>query len=239
MALHHQYAATNDIGGVLGTLVSTFFLFAIGFVNLVVLRSVYQTFRRVRSGKPYVEEDVDLLLGSRGILAKIFRPLFRMVDASWHMYPIGVLFGLGFDTATEIGVLGISAAEAAKGLSLCSILIFPALFAAGMSLVDTTDSILMVQAYGWALAKPLRKLYYNLTITFVSVVVAFAVGAIESLGLVADHLHPRGSFWVWIEQLNKNFGVLGYAMIAFFAASWLISVCIYKWKRFDAAELTS
>ena len=146
-------------------MLSTVFLFAIAAINLVVLRSIYQTFMRVRRGEPYVEEDLDLLLGNRGLLARLFRPMFRMITRSWHMYPLGLLFGLGFDTATEIGVLGISAAEASKGLSLWSILVFPALFAAGMSLVDTTDNILMLGAYGWAFVKPIRKLYYNMTIT--------------------------------------------------------------------------
>jgi high-affinity nickel-transport protein len=246
LTLHRRVSPAHDIAGIVGTLISTLFLFAIGIVNLIVFAAVYRTFQRVRRGGAYVEEDFDLLLGSRGLLARLFRPIFRMISSSWHMYPLGVLFGLGFDTATEIGVLGISAAEAAKGLPLWSILVFPALFAAGMSLIDTTDSILMLGAYGWAFAKPLRKLYYNMTITFVSVVVAFAVGAIEALGLAADRLHPhsaahpgiQSAFWTLILQLNRNFGVLGYLIIAFFAASWIASVAFYRWRRFDALDAT-
>jgi nickel/cobalt transporter (NiCoT) family protein len=195
-----------------------------------------RTFARVRRGQPYVEEDLDLLLNSRGLLARIFRPMFHMIRTSWHMYPLGVLFGLGFDTATEIGLLGISASEAAKGLSLWSILVFPALFAAGMSLVDTTDNILMLGAYGWAFVKPVRKLYYNITITSVSVVVALAVGGIEALGLAADRLHPEGAFWDWVSALNSNFGLLGYFIVALFAASWAVSIAIYRWRRFDLLE---
>jgi high-affinity nickel-transport protein len=237
LALHHSIDRARDIGSLVGTLVSTLFLFAIAIVNLLVLNSVLLAFRRVRRGEPYVEEDFDMLLGSRGFLSRLFRPVFKMIQTSWHMYPLGLLFGLGFDTATEIGLLGISAAEAAKGLSLWSILVFPTLFAAGMSLIDTTDNILMLGAYGWAFVKPIRKLYYNITITLVSVIVAFAVGGIEALGLIADHLHLQGSFWTFIGRLNNNFGVLGYVIVGFFVASWVISLAIYRWRRFDALEL--
>jgi high-affinity nickel-transport protein len=194
---------------------------------------IYCAFRRVRRGEPYVEEDFDLLLGSRGFLARLFRPVFRMIRSSWHMYPLGVLFGLGFDTATEIGLLGISAAEASKGLSLWSVLVFPALFAAGMSLIDTTDNILMLGAYGWAFVKPIRKLYYNMTITFVSV----AVGSIEALGLLAGQFHLKGTFWDLVHKLNENFGMLGYLIVGLFAMSWIVSIAIYKWRRLDSLEV--
>jgi high-affinity nickel-transport protein len=147
------------------------------------------------------------------------------------------LFGLGFDTATEIGVLGISAAEAAKGLSFSAILVFPVLFAAGMSLIDTTDNILMLGAYGWAFVKPIRKLYYNITITCVSVVVALVVGGIEALGLLSAHFHFEGWFWDALSKLNDNFGTLGYFIIGLFALSWIVSITVYKWRRFDDIEL--
>jgi nickel/cobalt transporter (NiCoT) family protein len=238
LALQHRIDHLRDIGSILGTLVSTLFLFAIAIANLIILRAVYRTFKSVRRGEPYVDEDFDLLLGSRGFLARLFRPVFRMIRSSWHMYPLGLLFGLGFDTATEIGLLGISAAEASKGLSLWSILVFPTLFAAGMSLIDTTDNILMLGAYGWAFVKPIRKLYYNLTITSVSVIVAFAVGGIEALGLVASQLHLAGSFWTLIGKLNNNFGVLGYFIIGLFAFSWILSLAIYKWRRFEHLEIS-
>ncbi|SNS70876.1 high-affinity nickel-transport protein [Granulicella rosea] len=140
-------------------MVSTLFLFGIAIANPVVLRSIFQAFKRVRRGEPYMEEDFDLLLGSRGFLSRLFRPIFNMIHRSWHMYPLGILFGLGFDTATEIGLLGISALEAPKGLSLWSIMALPALFVAGMSLIDTTDNIFMLGAYGWAFVKPIRKIY--------------------------------------------------------------------------------
>ena len=239
LALQHRVAAAREIGGIVGTVISTVFLFAIAMINLIVLSSVYRAFLRVRRGEPYVEEDFDLLLGNRGFLARLFHPIFRMIGSSWHMYPLGILFGLGFDTATEIGLLGISAAEASKGLSLWSILVFPTLFAAGMSLIDTTDNILMLGAYGWAFVKPVRKLYYNITITFVSVAVAFAVGGIEALGLLAGQFHLKGTFWDLVNRLNDNFGTLGYFIIGLFALSWIISIAIYKWRRFDHLEVNA
>lgn len=220
-----------------GTLVSAFFLFAIAIVNLIVLRSIYRAFVRVRRGEPYVEEDFNMLLAGRGLLSRMFRPMFRLISRSWHMYPLGVLFGLGFDTATEIGLLGISAAEAAKGLSFWSILVFPILFAAGMSLIDTTDNILMLGAYGWAFVKPIRKLYYNITITSVSVVVALVVGGIEALGLLGEHFHFEGWFWGTVAKLNDNFGTLGYFIVGLFALSWIVSIAFYKIRRFDDLEL--
>ena len=226
----------RNVGGIVGTLVSAFFLLAIGLANLVILRSVLLTFQRVRRGEPYVDEDLDLRLANRGFLARIFRPLFAVITKSWHMYPLGLLFGLGFDTATEIGLLGISAAEASRGLPLVSILVFPVLFAAGMSLVDTTDNILMLGAYGWAYVKPIRKLYYNMTITSVSVLVALVVGGIEALGLLGSQLHLQGRFWSAVGSLNDNFGMLGYCIIALFVLSWIVSIAIYKVQRFEELE---
>jgi nickel/cobalt transporter (NiCoT) family protein len=236
LALQHRMDAARMVGGVVGTLVSALFLFGIAIVNIVVLNSIYRAFVRVRNGAPYADEDFDMLLASRGFLSRLFRPMFAMIRRSWHMYPLGVLFGLGFDTATEIGLLGISAAEASKGLPLWSIMAFPALFAAGMSLVDTTDNILMLGAYGWAFIKPVRKLYYNMTITFVSVVVALVVGGIEALGLLAGEFHWNGLFWNAVLKLNGNFGALGYFIIGIFALSWIFSIAIYKWRRFDELE---
>jgi len=237
LVLQHRMDSLRIIGGLVGTLVSAFFLFGIAIVNLIVLSSIVSVFSRVRRGEPYVDEDLDMLLSGRGFLAKLFRPMFRMIRRSWHMYPLGFLFGLGFDTATEIGVLGLSAAEAAKGLSFWSILVFPVLFAAGMSLVDATDNILMLGAYGWAFVKPVRKLYYNITITSVSVLVALVVGGIEALGLFAIQFHLSGRFWAGIARLNDNFGALGYFIVALFVASWIISAAVYRWRRFDDLEV--
>ena len=232
-ALQGRLEAFKEIGGLIGTVVSTTFLIAIAAINLVVFKSLLQTFRAVRQGAPYVDDDINLLLSGRGLLARLFRPLFRLVSKSWHMYLLGILFGLGFDTATEVGLLGISAAGATQGMSVWSILVFPALFTAGMSLVDTTDGILMLGAYRWAFINPVRKLYYNMTITAVSILIALIVGGIEGLGLVGNRLHLSGAFWDAIGLLNDNFGIIGYAIIAVFMVSWLVSILIYKWKRFE------
>jgi len=228
----------KDWGAVFGTCVSALFLFAIAAANLVVLRSVYRSFRQVREGGSYVEEDFNALLNARGLLARLFRPMFRLVTESWHMLPLGFLFGLGFDTATEVGLLGIAATEAAKGVSLSAIMVFPALFAAGMSLIDTTDGVLMLHAYDWAFVKPIRKLYYNLSITLVSVVVAVVIGGIEALGLIGDQLGLRGMFWGGIGTLNDNFNTLGFVIIGVFVASWAISVAVYYGRGFDRMETT-
>ena len=236
-ALQSRFAALREVGGLVGTSVSALFLFAVASANMIVLGGVYRTFRRVRQGGVYSGEEFDRLLEQRGVLVRLFRPAFRLVSRAWHMYPIGFLFGLGFDTATEIAVLGISAAEATQGLSIWSIMVFPVLFTAGMSLVDTTDGVLMIGAYRWALARPVRKLYYNLTITAVSVLVALVVGGIEVLGLVGDRFGLGGPFWEFVGGLNDNFGVLGYLIVAIFALSWLVSLAIYRIRRYDAIEL--
>jgi high-affinity nickel-transport protein len=203
-----------------------------------VLISIYRVFATVKNGGAFVEEDLDLVLADRGLLGRLFRRFFRAVDASWKMYPIGVLFGLGFDTATEVGLLGISATQAAQGLSIWSILVFPALFTAGMTLVDTTDSVLMLGAYGWAFVKPIRKLYYNLTITATSVVVAVVVGGLETLNLIGDQLGltDGGGFWGAIGALNDNFGEIGYLIIGIFVVAWLISFVVYRLKGYDQIE---
>jgi len=239
IALEGQFTALQNVGGIVGTLVSALFLFAIALANVAILVGVFRTFQRVRRGGRLVEEDLDLLLGNRGLLGRLFKPLFRLIGKSWHMYPLGFLFGLGFDTATEIGLLGISAAEAAKGMPIWSVLVFPALFTAGMSLVDTTDGILMLGAYGWAFVKPIRKLYYNMTITFVSVLVAIVIGGIETLGLIGDQLALKGVFWDAIGALNDNFGTLGYVIIAIFAVSWIVSAVVYRVKGYDRLEAGS
>jgi high-affinity nickel-transport protein len=236
-ALGASLSPWREVGGIVGTAISAFFLLAIAVMNLFILSSVYRAFHRVKTGGGYVEEDLDVLLSGGGILARIFRPLFGMVRTSWHMYPLGLLFGLGFDTATEIGLLGISAIEAAKGLSIWSIMVFPALFTVGMSLVDTADNVLMLGAYEWSLTKPMRKLYYNLTMTFVSIVVALLVGGLETLGLVGRRFALHGAFWDGVAALNGNFGLLGYLIVAIFVTCWGASTLLYRLKRYDSLEV--
>ncbi len=235
-AMQGGFEEVRQVGGVISTSVSALFLFIIAGINLVVLRGVYRSFRSVRRGGAYVEEDLNQLLNQRGLLARLFRPMFRLVAQSWHMLPLGFLFGLGFDTATEISLLGIAATEAAKGVSLSSIMVFPALFAAGMALIDTTDGVLMLHAYDWAFVKPIRKLYYNLTITLVSVVVAFVIGGIEALGLIGNKLQLAGWFWEGIGAVNKNFNTLGFVIIGVFVASWAVSVLVYYACGYDRIE---
>ncbi len=232
-ALQGGYGAFKDIGGVIGTSVSALFLFTIAAANILVLIQVYRALQAVKKGDHLADDDVDRILFQRGLLGRLLRPAFALIERSWHTYPLGLLFGLGFDTATEVGLLGISAAQAAHGLSVGSILIFPALFTAGMSLMDTTDSTVMVGTYGWAFVKPVRKLYYNMTITFTSIVAALAIGGIEALGLIANKLGVEGPVWRVAAALSDNFSLVGYVIVAFFVMSWVVSYLLYNVRRYD------
>ena len=237
MAFKDQMEEFHPVGGLIGTSVSAAFLLLIGAINLVVLINVAKAFRRVKNGGSYSESDLDILMANGGFFARIFRRLFSLIRRSWHMYPLGFLFGLGFDTASEVALLGMTAAQASSGLSMWSILIFPALFTAGMTLLDTTDSVLMVRAYGWAFVKPVRKLYYNMTITFVSVVVAVLVGGIEALGLIGEKFSLSGGLWDLIGTLNDELELLGYLIVAIFIGSWLLSMLVYRMKGYDRIEV--
>jgi high-affinity nickel-transport protein len=232
-ALQGRFAEFKSIGAVIGTGASAFFLLAIAVINLVILRGVWKSFRKARRGEPVEEQELNALLAGRGLLARIFRPLFRMVSRSWQMFPVGFLFGLGFDTATEISLFAVAASQASGGMTLGTIMIFPALFTAGMTLIDTTDSVLMVGAYGWAFLNPIRKIWYNLTITAISVVVALLIGGIEALGLIADKLGLDGGFWDVIGDLNDGLANFGYLVVGVFIASWVVSYLIYRWQRLD------
>ncbi|MEH2165029.1 MAG: HoxN/HupN/NixA family nickel/cobalt transporter [Nostoc sp.] len=237
--IHNDFPNFEKLGGLISSTVSALFLLAIAAINMVVLWDVYKTFQTVKRGGIYDEQSLDEFLNQRGLLGRIFRPLFRLIDSSWKMFPLGFLFGLGFDTATEVALLGISANQAAKGLPIWSILLFPALFTAGMSLIDTTDGILMLGAYGWAYVKPIRKLYYNMTITLVSVLVAVVIGGIEALNIIGEQLQLKSPFWDFISKLGENFGTIGYLIIAIFIFSWLLSTIIYKVNKYDDLEVTS
>jgi high-affinity nickel-transport protein len=232
-ALQGSVDGVQKIGGLIGTSVSAAFLLAIAAINLVILAGVWRSFRAVRRGERVAPEDLQSLTAGGGMLSRLFRTLFRIVSQSWHMYPLGFLFGLGFDTASEIGLIGISAMQVAKGMPIWSMLVFPALFTSGMALVDTTDGVLMVGAYGWAFANPIRKLWYNLTVTAVSVVVALLIGGIEALGLVSDRLDLDGPFWTAVRDLNGSLGGAGFVVIAAFVLCWVVSALVYRWKRLD------
>jgi len=225
----------KSAGGLIGTSVSALFLYLIAFINILVLWEVFRTFQKVKRGEDYNDQTLDEFLNQRGLMGRFFRPLLKMVDKSWKMYPVGVLFGLGFDTATEVGLLGISAVEAGKGLPIPYILIFPLLFTAGMCLLDTTDGILMLGAYGWAFVKPVRKLYYNLNITLVSVLVALVVGTIEITSIISGPLNLTGGIWDYLN--NLDFGLLGILIIGIFILSWVVSTIIYKVRRYDDIEV--
>jgi high-affinity nickel-transport protein len=226
----------QNAGGLIGTSVSAIFLFAIAFLNIFVFLGVFDAFRRVQRGEPYDEASVEAHLADRGLIGRLCKPLMKFISKSWHMYPLGVLFGLGFDTASEVGLLGIAAVEGAKGLPILDILIFPFLFTVGMSLLDTTDGILMLGAYGWAYVKPVRKLYYNMNVTLISIVVALLVGSIEALSIVAVQLNLKGGAWDQLVDLSNNFGALGFAIIGLFLLSWAGSTLIYKLRRYDELD---
>ncbi len=206
----------HRIGGTVGTGVSALFLLGIAATNLVVLKGIVGAIRRQRRGETIERKELDELLVPKGLYARLVRPVFRMVSKSRHMLIVGILFGLGFDTATEIGVLGISAVAAGNGLPIWYILIFPALFTAGMSLVDTLDSTFMSGAYGWAFVEPGRKLYYNLTITFVSVVAALVVGGIEAMTLIPE------DFWRPVQGVPGGLGYVIAATLALLWAGWTL-----------------
>lgn len=229
----------QSAGGLVGTGISAAFLLLIAAINAGVLGDVLRAFRELRRTGIYRERTLDGMLDRRGLIGRLFHPLFRLVDRSWKMYPIGILFGLGFDTATEVGLLGIAAVEAGKGLPIYDILIFPLLFTAGMSLLDATDGVLMLGAYGWAFIKPVRKLYYNITVTFVSVVVAALVGGIEALSVISAQLKFTGGAWTVLNSLSEHFGTIGFAIIGIFIAAWIVSTIVYRLKRYDNIEVST
>lgn len=231
-----RYEEIKATTGVIATCISATFLFAIAIMNLMILRSVWRTFTHVRSGGTYVEEDLDLLLSGRGLLSRIFRPLFKLVSRSWHMAPLGFLFGLGFDTATEVAILGLSASHAAHGIDISSVLVLPALFAAGMVLIDTADGMVMLSAYEWAFVRPIRRLYYNITITSISALVAIVVGGIETVALLGEKLGLSGGVWNLSMTLGEQFNALGFGVIGLFILCWGVSWAIWRLKRFDRIE---
>jgi high-affinity nickel-transport protein len=232
---------TNDnspvkvVGKLIGTSVSAIFLFLIAAINIIILVEIVRTFRSATRGGIYNEEDVEDYLNQRGFFARIFRGLFKSIDASWKMYPVGFLFGLGFDTATEITLLAISGTFAAQHVPFYVIILLPLLFAAGMSLADTTDGVMMLGAYGWAFVKPIRKLFYNMTITLVSVLVAVLIGGIETLQIISTQLNLTGGFWDFLN--NMDIGVVGFGIIAIFVLSWGLSSLIYRLNRYDDLDV--
>lgn len=231
-----RFQRFQDIGGTISTMISAVFLLSIAVMNIFIFTSIYRTYRRARATGSYVEEDLDILLNSRGLLARVLRPVFTLVTRPWHMFLLGFLFGLGFDTATEVAMFGVSVQQASHGVPLLSILVFPALFAAGMSLVDTTDGVMMLGAYEWAFVKPMRKLNYNMTITLVSIIVAVFVGGIEALSLASDQFSLKGKLWDAIGMLNDNFNNLGFVIVGIFTLAWGASYAVYRLRKIDRLD---
>ncbi|MDA8504292.1 HoxN/HupN/NixA family nickel/cobalt transporter [Citrobacter sp. Awk 2] len=221
----------QNIGGIIGTTVSAAFLLILAAINLIIFCQVWKAFRHLKRTGIYDLSTEDVTVS--GPLSWLFRSAFRLVGKDWHMYFVGFLFGLGFDTATEISLLGISASSASNGMSVWSILVFPALFTCGMALIDCLDSILMVEAYGWAFNKPQRKLYYNMTITGTSVIVALFIGGLEGLSLLSDAFSLQGGLWDTVSNLSDHMGNVGFAIIGVFIACWIISALNYRWKKYD------
>ncbi|HET9869216.1 MAG TPA: HoxN/HupN/NixA family nickel/cobalt transporter [bacterium] len=230
-----RWEAFHSLGATVGTAVSAFFLVGIGLANLLVLRGLWRVFRRMGRGETVREEEWEGLLSGRGFLARLLGPFLRGVTHSGQMYPVGFLFGLGFDTATEVGLLGLAAAQAAQGLSFGDTLVFPALFTAGMDLVDATDSVLMTRAYQWAFVRPLRKLWYNLTLTALSVAVALVVGGLEALGLLAGQGGSQGGGWDLVRSLNSDLADFGFLVAGVFLAGWALSVFVYRLQGYERA----
>ncbi|HEX6713156.1 MAG TPA: HoxN/HupN/NixA family nickel/cobalt transporter [Thermoleophilaceae bacterium] len=220
----------HSVTGLIGTGVSGTFLYVIAALNLVVLAGIVRVFRDMRRGV-LREDELEDLLRSRGLMNRLLGRFTRAVRKPWQMYPLGILFGLGFDTATEVALLFLAAGAAGAGLPWYAILCLPVLFAAGMSLLDTIDGSFMNFAYGWAFSKPVRKVYYNLTITALSVAVALIIGTIELLSIAAEQLSLRGGFWDWVSGIDLN--AVGYIVVALFVATWAVALAVWRFGRLE------
>ncbi|WP_343709439.1 HoxN/HupN/NixA family nickel/cobalt transporter [Mycobacterium sp.] len=222
-ALHHYTS-------LIGTSVSGVFLCLIAAINVVILVGILRVFAQMRRGE-YDEDELDTQLNNRGLLNRVLARFTKSVTASWHMYPVGLLFGLGFDTATEVALLVLAGTSAAAGLPWYAILCLPVLFTAGMCLLDTVDGSFMNFAYGWAFSNPVRKVYYNITITGLSVVVALLIGTVELLGLLAEQLGWSGGFWTWLGGIDLN--AIGFMIVGLFVVTWVGAVLIWRYARIE------
>jgi len=237
--ISNDSSGLETVAGLIGTSVSAFFLLAMAAINIVILVQIVRAFREVTRGGAYREEDVDAYLSQRGFFARIFRGIFKTVDRSWKMYPVGFLFGLGFDTATEIGLFVIAGSVGALESKVpgYTAVLLPLMFTAGMCLMDTTDGVMMLGAYGWAFVKPIRKLFYNMTITLISVIVALLIGGIEVLSIIGDQFQLQGGLWDFLGVIGDNSGWVGAGIIAIFILSWLLSTLIYRINKYDDIEV--
>jgi high-affinity nickel-transport protein len=217
--------------GLIGTGISGLFLYLIALLNVIVLIGILRMFARLRRGE-YDESELEQQLDNRGLINRFLGRLTKSITKSWHMYPVGLLFGLGFDTATEIALLVLAGTSAASGLPWYAVLCLPVLFTAGMCLLDTIDGSFMNFAYGWAFANPVRKIYYNITITGLSVAVALLIGTVELLGLFADQLGWHGPFWDWLAGLDLN--TVGFVVVGMFVAAWATALLVWRYGRIEA-----
>ncbi len=220
----------HSVTNLIGTTVSGTFLYVIAIINVVILVGIWKVFRAMREGH-FDEAALEEQLNNRGFMNRILGRVMKSIDKPWQMYPVGVLFGLGFDTATEVALLVLAGTGAASGLPWYAILCLPVLFAAGMSLLDTIDGSFMNFAYGWAFSRPVRKVYYNLTITGLSVAVALIIGTIELGGLFAQQLHLHGTFWYWISNLDLN--IIGFVIVGLFFVTWAVALAVWKFGRIE------
>jgi high-affinity nickel-transport protein len=220
----------HNVTGWIGTTVSGTFLYVIAFINLVILAGIWKVFREMRQGH-FDEAALEEQLNNRGFMNRLLGRVMKSITKPWQMYPLGLLFGLGFDTATEIALLVLAGSGAASGLPWYAILCLPVLFAAGMSLLDTIDGSFMNFAYEWAFSKPVRKVYYNLTITGLSVAVALVIGTVELLGLVGEKAKLHGAFWDWVGGIDLN--VVGYLIVGLFFATWAIAFAVWRFGNIE------
>ena len=229
-AIEDDQSTLQQVTGVWGTLVSGAFLVAIGLINLVALVGILKVFRKMRSGH-YAEAELEEQLDKRGFMNRILGRVTRTVTKPWHMYPVGLLFGLGFDTVTEVGLLVVAGGAAASGLPWWAILTLPVLFAAGMSLLDSIDGSFMNFAYGWAFAKPVRKIYYNITVTSLSVAVALVIGVIQLVSILTDKLDITTGPLAWIGSVDL--ASVGFWIVGLFVVTWVVALLIWRVGRIE------
>jgi high-affinity nickel-transport protein len=229
-AVSNNTSSLHQVTGIVGTSVSGIFLYLIAALNVAVLLSIFKVFRQMRHGD-YDDEELERQLDARGLMNRFFGRFARRIDTPWKIYPIGVLFGLGFDTATEIALLVLAGGAVVGGLPFYAILSLPIIFAAGMSLFDTLDGCFMNFAYDWAFSKPVRKVYYNLTITGLSVFVAFFIGTVEIFGLVAQQARLSGTFWGFFRSFNIN--TAGFVIVATFVVTWAVALLVWRFGRIE------
>jgi nickel/cobalt transporter (NiCoT) family protein len=229
-AVSNNGSALEQFGGVFGTVVSATFLYLIALLNVVILAGIMKVFRSMRDGT-YDEAELERQLNNRGLMYRFFGRWMRAINKEWQMYPVGVVFGLGFDTATEVALLATTAVLASEALPWYSIMCLPILFTAGMALLDTMDGCFMNFAYGWAFFNPVRKIYYNLAITGLSVTICFFIGSIEILGLLPTELHLKGAFWRVMANFNIN--VAGYVIVGMFALTWAGALAIWRYGHIE------